>query len=141
MLQATELRTFYLWSAFGPNDIDYHPTVDHLLSSFKMYNRQVNFEQTTPQLTQLFLFTNDKQYGAMMEAFDSGTNLSWSQRDPTAEDLKGLWAHSFQVWKSKDQKNARELLGTTQDSCMSAHVDVACPSDEIPPPATSIPAP
>ena len=107
--------------------------MDHLTSSFKMYNRQVNFDQSTPQLTQLFLFTNDRPYGAMMEVFDSGADLSWSQRDPSAKDLKGLWSHTYQLWRSRDAKKAQDVMMPIQES--------AFPSDEIPAPQTPIPAP
>ena len=68
-----------------------------------------------------------------MEAFDSGTNLSWSQRDPTAEDLKGLWAHSYQLWRSREFKKAQDVMLAIQAS--------ALPTDEIPAPQTPNPAP
>ena len=94
-----------------------------------MYNQQVNFDQATPQLTQLFLFTNDRSYGAMMEVFDSGADLSWSQRDPSAKDLKGLWSHTYQLWMSRDAKKAQDVMMPIQES--------AFPSDEIPAPQTA----
>ena len=50
MQQAVEGRKFYLWSAFDPHEFADHPTIEHLTNHFKMYNRQINFDQTTPLL-------------------------------------------------------------------------------------------
>ena len=69
----------------------------------------------------------------MVEAFDSGDDLSWSQRDPTAEDLQGLWAHSYQLWRSREFKKAQDVMLAIQAS--------ALPTDEIPAPQTPIAAP
>ena len=39
-LQASEKRTFYLWSAFDPRGLDYHPMLEHALrleKTFKLF--------------------------------------------------------------------------------------------------------
>ena len=69
----------------------------------------------------------------MMEVFDSGADLSWSQRDPSAKKFKCLWQHSYQLWKSRYSKKAQDVMLSIQES--------ACPGVEVPPPQTPIPAP
>ena len=95
MVQAASQRKLYLWSSFHPDTLDYDPMVEHMLVNFKLYVRQHFHDLSEPMICQLFLFTNDPSYGALMEVNDHGdSSAPWCDDGPTAGDLAGSCVES-----------------------------------------------
>ena len=151
MLQASERRHFYLRSSFDPNDLPWTPMVAHMLENYKLYERNYYFDKPSPEVTELYLFTNDPSYGSMMQISDRGSDqIPWSEYEPTSDQLSGVWMHTYNLWTSRDQQQARDLMTNIETSsfveapCLNGEEEdpphMPRPSD-IPLPRTPIPAP
>jgi hypothetical protein len=124
MIQATVHRKFYLWSSFHPRHLYEDPIVDHMLTYFKLYTRRYFHDMATPQVSELYLFTNDPTYGALMEAHhDGGPSIPWAKQVPSAEDLSGLWSRSYQIWTSRDQEDTGRLIDRLEERACFADED------------------
>ena len=52
--------------------------MNSMMDYFKLYTRQAYYDLEKPQLCQLFLYTNDPTYGAMVEAREVGdASVKW----------------------------------------------------------------
>ena len=121
MIQATHLRKFYIWTSFDPKRLREDPIVNFLLLNYKLYVRRHFHDLQEPQVTELYLFTNDPTYGALMEASERGhDSIPWSSSELTAQDLSGIWSRTYQLWTSRDQDAAGRLMQKMEDlACVS----------------------
>eukprot|EP00974_Lingulodinium_polyedra_P025694 2482990-Lingulodinium_polyedra.AAC.1 len=60
-----------------------------------MYYRRSSKGLESGKLTDLFLFTNDVNYGALMALGDSCDDRAWLDTEPVASDLSGLRLRSL----------------------------------------------
>ena len=104
-----------------------------MISDFRLYTRQAYFDLSEPQVCQLFLFTNNPTYGALMESREIGdSSVQWTSQDPTSHQLTGVCTQPMSTWTSREHQKARYLALALDDKCAHGAEEPEVPVPEQP---------
>eukprot|EP00974_Lingulodinium_polyedra_P126586 11198827-Lingulodinium_polyedra.AAC.1 len=90
MYRAAGKRLFYLWTSFIPWDLDDGEgglLINHVPTQFNLYYRPSPKDLGSDKLVDLYLITNDMNYGALVELDDSCDDRELFSAEPIASDL------------------------------------------------------